>query len=133
MKKIRIMLEVFTLLAISYSIVAFYNVSGDKLLYLNSQVGHWFAISYKWAIVITVILIFSNALLFIFATSKKKKEKKKTIENQQPKEANNSTVTEVLEENAGQTESMKQFCSKCGSFKKQEDKFCAKCGTKFKN
>lgn len=72
LKIFRIIFALFTIISGAYSAYSLYRVWGDKLLYDNVDMGHWFAVSYKWSILLFVVLLLTDILLALKAYRKTK-------------------------------------------------------------
>lgn len=71
-KAIRVIIIILTTICGAYTAFAIYNLRGDKLLYYNSKTGYLLSVSYKWALLLFLILIAVNTLLALFLSKKKK-------------------------------------------------------------
>ena len=101
MKKFRLILALLTIVSGIYMIYANVSVSGYRLLTMNSAAGHRVAVSYRWSVVVFLVLVILNALAVFI----EKKHKHKPM-----------TCTDC-----GSVHGEKdKFCKKCGySFQKR--------------
>ena len=74
MKKTRLVLMLLTLAAGIYMIYVNISVSGYLLLTMDSAAGYRAAVSYRWSVVVFLLLL---AVDFIVALTAKKRRKKK--------------------------------------------------------
>lgn len=74
MKKIRLVLGALTGVSGIYMIYANWSVRGYHLLTMDSGAGHRVAVTYRWSVVVFLILLAADILLAFFA--KKKREKR---------------------------------------------------------
>ncbi len=69
---IRIVFAALTGLFGIYSAYALYGVWGDKLLYSDVEMGRWLSLTYKWALIIFVVLLLIDLALAAYARKRKK-------------------------------------------------------------
>ncbi|MFA9378008.1 MAG: hypothetical protein ACERKZ_14890 [Lachnotalea sp.] len=139
MKKVRLVLISLNILIAIYSVYAWFQVWGDKLLYINSTAGLVFSHTYRISVLLCMLLLIIN--LFIFVVTKKSNGNKtinkinKTVKNSMNTNSAEKLETElIINENKKdvlQSNLTTIYCSKCGAKKRINDVFCGECGFKF--
>lgn len=99
-------------------------VSGDKLLRINSQVGYWMAVSYRWFIVAAICFLLITVLLFTLTWKRKEKQVKDSKVGQ--REELSIPIQRVSTDTV-----LAVYCPKCGMERIENAKFCTKCGHRF--
>jgi len=75
LKVIRILFIVLTILVGLYGAYALFMVWGNKLLYLNVELGRWLARTYRWAWILFGVLVLIDLILGAFGRKKKAESK----------------------------------------------------------
>lgn len=115
MRKSSMLIIGITVLLGVYSAICSYNVFGQNLLYFNSRWGYIFAVTYRWAYILFIIMF----LVSIVVLRKKKIDKNIEVDGN----GIGSKASKDMLENK---------CPKCGETVASGYKFCSKCGNEIK-
>ena len=116
-----------TVVASIAAIVMLIAISGDALFYMNSTIGHVYAVSYRWVCLASAALILSWVLLAVknrkaiaaMLTKLKSKFTKANTPTAEPMVAISPTAAASAD---------KKPCTKCGKQMSLKSKFCPFCG-----
>jgi len=136
-KIILIIIAALTVAAAITAIVMLNAVSGDNLLYMDSNRGNIYALSYRWVSLASGILILFWVIMGIYKRAFIIEEYKKfrvRLEEQKQYRAM-LPVESVIEEppKIEKTEKNVVFCTNCGKPRPRGKPFCPFCGTPAKS
>tara|TARA_Y100001933_G_C18877795_1_gene512701 strand:- start:137 stop:487 length:351 start_codon:yes stop_codon:yes gene_type:complete len=98
-----------------YSAICTYNVFGENLLYVNSEWGYIFAVTYRWSYILFIVMLLAT----IMVLHRNKTDRSCKV--------NDHGITSKIPKNT-----LENKCPKCGETVASGYRFCSKCGNEIK-